>query len=300
MIEIGADGMPSYTLQDVMKGDGSERLGYGTQQGQAGPYVNFYARSIQNGQASLDTGRPMFKSVVFMRLQHPGERDVIDRPATRADVHRFPVAYRQYVEGRQDVPDGVPLHVLFPNHHDVVQALNFHRVFTVEQLAELNDTQKQNLGMGGLEWSNKAKRYLEHLSRGEGFAKHEEIIRRQQVEIDRQQQLNGELTAKLQALTNQVAMLMQNQMAAGGVLPPGGITHTIGEAPGMAAMPRLQPNGFAAPGPGEIGADDHVQRGQRSAPAEISTAGDSFLEDLAGPAPDQAAKPATQTAKRGR
>ena len=282
MIEISADGMPSYTLTDAMKGDGTERLGFGDQAGQPGPYVNFYARSVPNGAASLDESKPVFKSIVFMRLQHPGERDVIDRPASKLDANRYPQAYRRYVEGRQDVPDGVPLHVLFPNHDDIVQALRFHRIHTVEQLSQLNDTQMQNLGMGGLEWSNKAKRYLAHLERGAGFAKYEEQLRRQGVELDRAQQLNADLTTKLQALTNQVAMLMQNQMAAGGVMPMGMVTH--GVAPAAAAMPpQMQRNGFSAPAAHEIGADDHVQQSARPQRVdEMPKGNDSFLEDLAG------------------
>lgn len=283
MIEIGADGMPSYTLTEVMKADGTERLGYGTQQGAAGPYVNFYAKSVPNGAASLDESKPVFKSIVFMRLQHPGERDVLERPATRADANRFPGPYRLYVEGRQDVPDGVPLHVLFPNHHDVVQALNFHRIHTCEQLANLNDTQMQNLGMGGLEWSQKARRYLEHLQRGEGFAKYEEQLRRQAQELERAQTLNQDLSVKLQALTVQVAQLMQVQMAAGGVMPMGVMTHGMGVAPAAAAMPQpMQRNGFAAAAPHEIGADDNVPQMQQQQPpvADLSTGNDSFLDEM--------------------
>lgn len=279
-IEISADGVPSYTLEQAMRGDGTERLGFGEQNGKQGPYVNFYAKSVPNGAASLDAGRPVFKSIVFMRLQHPGERDCLDRPATRADANRFPSEYRRYIEGRMDAPDGVPLHVLFPNHHDIVQALNYHKVFTVEQLARLNDTQMQNLGMGGLEWSQKAQRYLAHLEKGEGFAKYEEQLRRQALELERANQLNQDLSTKLQALTNQVAMLMQNQMAAGGVMPMGVLTHTMGEAPAMAAArAQIQPNGFAAPAAHELGADENVP--QQTRPADLSTGNDSFLEDLA-------------------
>lgn len=286
MIEISADGMPSYTLAEVMKGDGTERIGYGTQQGETGPYVNFYAKSVPHGAASLDESKPVFKSIVFMRLQHPGERDTLERPATRADANRFPRAYRQYVEGRQDVPDGVPLHVLFPNHHDIVQALNFHRIHTVEQLANLNDTAMQNLGMGGIQWSNKARRYLEHLQRGEGFAKYEEKLRRQELDLERATNLNQELSVKLQALTNQVAQLMQVQMAAGGVMPMGVMTHGMGVAPAAAAMPpQMQRNGFIQSAPHEIGADDHVQNRQPQQPAaDLPTGTDSFLEDAANPA----------------
>jgi hypothetical protein len=285
-IEIGQDGRPNYILDkdDAFRGDGSERVGYGTQQGQGGPYVTFYAKSLNNKPKSLDESKPVFKSIVMLKLQHPGERDVLERPATQEDAHRFAAAYRRSCESRQDVPDGIPLAVLFPEHPDIVQALNFHKVWTCEQLAHLQDTALQNLGMGGYEWQKKARRYLEHLKAGSGFAKHEEIIRRQDVELAQQRKLSEDLTVRVAQLTQQLASFMQ---AGANQFPPG-MQPPIPMAPAPAWTPptHKQANGFASPGPGEIGADDHVQKPLGAPPAAdpdpvpVDTSGDTFMEDL--------------------
>jgi hypothetical protein len=286
-IEIGQDGRPNYILDkdDAFRGDGSERVGYGNPQGSGGPSVTFYAKALHNKSDSLDQSKPFFRSVVYLKLQHPGERDVLERPATKQDAQRFPSAYRRYCESRQDVPDGIPLAVLFPEHPDIVQALNYQKVWTCEQLAELSDTALQNVGMGGYEWQKKAKRYLDHLNRGSGFAAHEERIRRQEVELAQQRKLNEDLNVQLQRLTAQMAQMLQ------GAAQPG---FPMGQAPAMAAMPQpawtppvnKQPNGFAAAGPGEIGADDHVQQPLGAPPAaepepvSVDTGGDTFMDDL--------------------
>lgn len=257
-IVIDETGKPNFTLQqgDSFLANGTERIGFGDAPGVAKPFVNFYPRSVPMGAASLQAGKPVFMSVVYMRLQHPGERDCIDRPATRQDAERFPVEYRRYCEGRQGIPEGIPLDTIFPNHQDVREALNFNKVYTVEQLASLNDTQLQNIGFGGYEWQQKAKRYLAALEEGKGFAQHEETIRRMQVDLDRANATNGDLARQVARLTEQLAVLVQ-----------GATNAQMGSAPSQAALPQhmqaapapqhFQVDGmFVKPGPGQLGADD--------------------------------------------
>lgn len=297
-IEIDAQGMPNFTLEkgDSFLANGTERIGFGDNSGAAKPFVNFYPKTVPMPAASLAAGRPIFKSVVFMRLQHPGERDNIDRPATRDDALRFPVQYRQYCEGRQGVPDGIPLDVLFPNHQDVREGLNFHKVYTVEQLAVLTDTQLQNIGFGGYEWQQKAKRYLAALDEGKGFAQHEETIRKLQVEMDRTSQTNGDLARQVQRLTDQLAAVLQGQ------------NPLVGQAPGQAAMPMhlqqqapapvIQHDGmFLKPAPGELGADDitHMSRPPAETAALDPAPNTAFLNEAS-----QAAAPASEPASRRR
>jgi guanyl-specific ribonuclease Sa len=278
-IEITESGVPSYTLDQnsAYRGDGTERIGYGQREGEQGPYVNFYARSLPNGAASLDASKPVFRSVVFMRLQHPGERDCIDRQATRADADRFPAAYRRYCDGRAAEPDGVPLHVLFPHHDDIVQMLRYHKVFTVEQLAKLSDTQMQNLGMGGMEWSQKAQRYLAHLERGGGFAKLEDQLRRTQADNERQRAVNDDLSAKIQALTNQLGVFMQAQTQGMPMAAMGGMQALAQMGIAPAPVGQQQRHGFVQAAPHELGADDNVPQPGNTVVSRAS--------DLPAPAP---------------
>lgn len=286
-IEIGSDGMPSYTLSDVVNGMG-ERIGYGTG---PRPMVSFKAVAVQHGAASLAASKPTFKTVVFMRLQHPGERDVIERPATRADADRFPAEYRAYCQGRVARPDGTPLEVLFPNHPDVVMMLGAHGCYTVEQLADLTDTQKQNLGMGGHEWSIRARSYLKHLADGQGFAAMQEQIKRGDTELSRLRGQNATLGQQVQALTLQVQDLMRSLQAAGNALPMPGVVHQM-QIPDVMPAPayQMQPNGYVAPDPGVLGADDDVGMFAESSGRPEPVAGDAFMEDIVEAAhPDELA-----------
>jgi hypothetical protein len=292
------NGVISYTLDKEYTGNGTERIGYGNAPNGPQPHVTFYAKQAQHGAASLDQGKPVFKSIVFMRLQHPGERDVYEQPARPSDAERFPREYRHYCSGRVGIPDGAPLQVLFPNHEDVVSNLQYHRIYTVEQLANLSDTALQNIGMGGLEWQGKARRWLDAVKGGGGFAQLEENQRKLQVDNTRLRDQNQQMTSQLQALTNQIAQLTNAMIQQGGVIPAGGLVHQgFGNAPGLAAFPtqqpaRMMPNGFAAPGPGELGADDHVPHVSAypdQAPAGVETPiaellkGDTFADDLTQP-----------------
>jgi len=255
--------------------------------------VLFKPKSVHMGAASLAASKPVFKSVLFVRIQHPGERDFNERPAKREDVERWPAAYQRYLEGRKQGPDGTPLAVLFPHHVDIIEMLAFHHVYTVEQLAELNDTQKQNIGMGGFEWSQKAARYLAAIEKGSGFAQHEETIQKLQVANTRKDESISALTQQVQQLTSQLAALMQglnNQQS-------------MGASPAMAAMPQAptpfplpQQGGMMQTAPGELGADDNVALPGSQAPGGVAApAPDQFLDQVKAEA-----SPADQPARRRR
>jgi hypothetical protein len=266
-IEI-IDGKPSFNIEGgKWRGDGSERIGYDNG---PRPYVQFRAVSVQHGAESLNAGKPVFKSIVYMKLQHPGERDFIDRPATREDAQRFSEEYRAYCQGREDRPDGAPLEVLFPNHGDVVSMLHFHRIYTVEMLARLNDTQLQNIGMGGYEWQQKARRWLDAMEKGDkGFAALEEQQRKLSIDNTRLREQNSAMNAQIQGLTNQIASLTNTLMQMG-VAAPGTMIHGLqGMAPAMVGN--------------TLGADEHVYQapapGTKEEVAELMS-GDVFQEDL--------------------
>lgn len=271
MLEITDQGTPNFILPDQhnFRGDGTERFGFGDQPGGQRAYVSFYPKSVQLNHASMEAGKPIFKSQVFIRILQPGERDMIDRQATRADAIRYPAEYRAYCEGREAIPDGIPLAVLFPHHGDIVQALEFHRVKTVEQLAQLTDTQKQNLGMGGHEWQQKALRYLDAMKEGQGFAVLEHKVERAQNQLNRALEANGMLQQRVQELEARLSAAL----TGGGLgLPP-----SAAAVPYQAPRP-VQPIGggvFVPSGPGELGADDDIRR-PLGAP---EMAADAFHED---------------------
>lgn len=132
-------------------------------------FVEFVSRSVQDEVQSRDAGRPVFVQVDYVRIRQPGERDEILRPAHRGDQQRFSRRWQAYQEGRQELPAGTPLSILFPNNPEVVENLKYDKIFVVEQLAALNDTQIGNIGLGGRQFVDKAKAFLAAASNGKGL-----------------------------------------------------------------------------------------------------------------------------------
>lgn len=133
--------------------------------------AEFYTRSVVDGAASRDAGRPIHRDITNVKITQPGEGrlSVYDQPATDEDVARFPRQWQQYKAGQAQEVVGSPLTLLFPDNPAIVANLKFMSVFTVEQLAELPDTALQNVGMGARAWQEKAKAYLAKAEGGQGF-----------------------------------------------------------------------------------------------------------------------------------
>jgi hypothetical protein len=132
-------------------------------------FVEFYSRSVLDEKASKDAGRPVHAQMDYVRIRQPGERDEINRPAHNGDRQRFTRHWQAYQEGREATPAGTPLAILFPNNPEVVENLKYDKIFVVEQLAALNDTQIGNIGLGGRQFVDKAKAFLDAASNGKGL-----------------------------------------------------------------------------------------------------------------------------------
>lgn len=132
-------------------------------------YVTFEKRSVPDPVQSRDAGRPIHVSVPYVRIQQPGERDFTLRPATDLDTRRFRAQWQQYLDGTAQDPSGTPLSILFPNNPDIVDNLKYFKISTVEQLAALNDTQIQNIGLGGRTFHDAAVKYLSAAEKGKDY-----------------------------------------------------------------------------------------------------------------------------------
>lgn len=134
-------------------------------------FVEFVRRAVPDPVASRDRGAPVSVPVDYVRIRQPGERDEIFRPAHDGDRRRFQRHWAAYQEGRQEMPEGVLLSVLFPNNPEIVENLKYQKIFVVEQLANLSDTQIGNVGLGGRQFVDKAKAFLAAADKGKDYHK---------------------------------------------------------------------------------------------------------------------------------
>jgi len=170
-------------------------------------FVTFYRRSVLNRLKSEAEGRPVHDGMDYVRIQQPGERDVIDRPVSPEDPHRFPKHWMLYQQNRDQVPEGSPLSLLFPANPEIVDNLKFFKIVTVEQLAALNDTQRQNVGMGAVMWCDMAQKFLEAASKGAP-------LHMMQKELDIRDMKIAELSKKLEDLSQALADDGEDEPAA--------------------------------------------------------------------------------------
>ena len=105
-----------------------------------GVYAKFYHHAEQDEAASLEEGRPVFRDVEFIEIMTAGDaKDIRRRPVRPVDKQRFQAAYRMFREGNVEQVVGTPLTEVPWISSAMREELQYSKVRTVEQLAELND-----------------------------------------------------------------------------------------------------------------------------------------------------------------
>lgn len=168
--------------------------------------VGFYPRSIVNVAKSKASGRRICETKDYVKIQHPGETlNILDQPVTDDHKRRWPRQWAQYQQGRQQVPDGIPISLLFPEQPSITDMLAGNAVHTVEQLAALSGHAIGAIGMGCQDWVNKATKYLEQANKGVDFHRFEKAIKEKDGQI-------AVLTRQVNELGQQLAKLANLQV----------------------------------------------------------------------------------------
>lgn len=124
-------------------------------------YVTFDMHQRHNQGKSDAEGRPVYDDTEYVRIIVPGDKqNEIHRPATELDRRRYPRQYAAFREGAREAQSGTPLKEWTAISTSQAKELAHFHVYTVEQLANLSDSNIQNIGpVRGLQ--AKAKDYLE-------------------------------------------------------------------------------------------------------------------------------------------
>ena len=155
--------------------------------------VTFYRKAVLDVEESRRHGAPFRVAQDYVRIQHPGERDYVDRPVTDMDKHRWVQKWQQYSRNQEQVPDGTPIDTLLPTFPDIAANLHEMGIHTVEQMADITAEGMQRIGMGGQQLQNKAKKFLEHAQKGVALHQMEKAL--------------ADRDSKIEVLSNQVALL---------------------------------------------------------------------------------------------
>lgn len=124
-------------------------------------WVKFERRSRKNAYKSELEGRPIYEPIDYVKIQQPGEKDQWVGPATEAHKMRFPQQWDAYQRQVEQVPEGTPVQLLFPNEPHITELMLDLKIMTIEQLANLTEQAIERLGMDGRKYVNKATQAME-------------------------------------------------------------------------------------------------------------------------------------------
>lgn len=113
-------------------------------------------------------GLPVYEDEVVLKVIHPGEKDHIVILADDIHKMRFPKQWEAFQNGEDQTKSGTPLELLFPSEPGTVATLKGVNVFTIQQLANLDDTGLLHIPMGRT-LSERAKLYLSKAREGSKF-----------------------------------------------------------------------------------------------------------------------------------
>jgi len=124
-------------------------------------HVSFYVRPVLNSFKSAEAGRPIFDEKEFVRIIIPGDKNsVLDTQVTAEYRHRFAEKYDNFKKGLVMAVSGTPLEIWPQMTVGMVAELKAAGVTTVEQLAEMSDSNAQKF-MGSHAMRQKAQAFLD-------------------------------------------------------------------------------------------------------------------------------------------
>lgn len=163
--------------------------------------VVFYMHPQHQPTESAAKGRQIFKDVVYVRIQAPGERlNIIDRPATESDAKRFPMQWAAFKQNQIQIPDGTPIEQLYPDKPSIAATLRAYGVHTIEMCSDLSGHAIDNIGMGAQTYVNDARKYIEVANRGVSVTEMRRAMEQKDREIARLTTNIGNLTAQVDKL----------------------------------------------------------------------------------------------------
>ncbi len=139
--------------------------------GAKGQLAIFYNKPVLNPIESRARGSSWYDNKVYVRIAPAGERlNIIDREAKGEDARCWPIQWAQFQQNQEQIPEGTPIGLLYPDKPAIAATLKAAGVHTIEVCAELSGNAIENIGMGAQSWANAAQKYLQMANKGVGAA----------------------------------------------------------------------------------------------------------------------------------
>lgn len=139
--------------------------------------VKFFIHPELSVYQSKEKGVPVYNDVEMIEVFQPGEKESVKQLVTDFHRHRFQKQYENFKKGVEQVGSGTPLDLLFPSEPGMILTLKSFNIFSIQQLAALNDHAITSLPMGGRQLVERAKVYLSTAQTGADLHKMEDMQR---------------------------------------------------------------------------------------------------------------------------
>lgn len=167
-----------------------------------GLLVEFYIDAVHLAAKSEAEGRPIFEDREFVKIIPIGDNKTVTcRMANDADRQRFAEEYAVFTKGAAQTFKGTPLNQWPPMLPAQIKMFQHFNVYTVDQLAELDDIAMNRIGPGTRPLVEKAKAFLAKAKGGaeaERFAAENLAMK---ADLARQAEIIAELSSKVGALS---------------------------------------------------------------------------------------------------
>src|SRR5271166_3912757 len=146
--------------------------------------VMFFKKAFHNPAASKAAGRPVYEDKTYVRVHPPGERlNIVERPARDDDAARWPAQWAQFSKNQEQIPDGTPIDLLYPETPAIAMAMRAAGLHTIEQCADLSAHAIESVGMGAQRYVNDAKKFIEMANKGVGASQFRQAMSEKDQEL---------------------------------------------------------------------------------------------------------------------
>ena len=177
-------------------------------------YAEFYIKPVKQNFASEEAGRPIFADVVYVKIMTPSDQltqiDTIAREDHKARFPRQWMYFQNKQAGQQQVI-GTPVGEWPQLTASAAEELRALKFFTVELIANANDSQLQKIGMiagmSPFSFRDKARSFL-------NLATESAEAEKKNAEIEALRQENDKIKAETDAKLSKMQEQMEALLAA--------------------------------------------------------------------------------------
>ncbi len=188
-----------------------------------GSALRIWKDAAQNNFLTQQEGRPIFDEVTYVEVISPGsgnstpifEAMRVLAPEAKADKPKYGIKYDEFKKYIADFNagetsdaslSGTPLSQWAEMNRTMVATLKVAKIFTVDALAHLPDTQLAVIGPDGRTWREKAKAYIES-AKSNAYAT--EIA----AQLERANETNVDLQRQIKELADRIEAMQQTEAA---------------------------------------------------------------------------------------